>query len=95
MYGTGHFFDHDQSRFSDAVTSKAESLVLDGWVRPDPEKQHVWWVRTSTDDTKPEYRVEVREELASCSCRYGRNTGGSPTCSHVLAAVLYAASHSR
>lgn len=83
----------DAEEFSDSVRTKARRLVSEGRVRRDSEREGVWWVGSSTSDTKDEYRVELnpKQRFESCSCRFGLNQGGGRSrCSHVLAAALAA-----
>lgn len=83
----------DAEEFSESVRAKARRLVSEGRVRRDSEREGVWWVGSTTSDTKDEYRVELSPSggYQSCSCRYGLNQGGGTSrCSHVMAAVLAA-----
>lgn len=69
---------------SDATWRKGEGLHASYGVRPDPEQSSVFWVRGSTGR---EYRVQLYESHATCSCPHGRNTANA-VCYHVAAAHI-------
>jgi len=77
------------SRYSDAVIEKARRLFVIGKVRQDPEYPNIFWVGSGSGGAR-EYRVELYEHFASCSCAHGIHTGADATCAHPLAAMAYA-----
>jgi hypothetical protein len=79
----------DVPAYSKSVRAKARRLVREGAVTRDEEYGHVWWVASSSTVSGQPYRVEITDEVASCSCKYGRIGGGADTiCSHRLAVEL-------
>jgi hypothetical protein len=75
-------------RYSPAVIEKARRLYRLNGVRPDEEYPDVFWVRSGTEAGR-EYRVQLYDHFASCSCKHGIHTGSDATCAHPLAAMTY------
>lgn len=67
---------------SDKTWKKGEGLHAEGGVQPDSEYRTVFWVKGSAGR---EYRVQLYETHATCSCPHGLNTGNA-ACYHVAAA---------
>ena len=73
---------------SQAVLAKGDRLYRLGAVRPDPEYPDVFWVRSGSG-LEREYRVQLHQHFASCSCRHGIHAGSDAVCAHPIAAMHY------
>lgn len=73
---------------SPAVLAKGERLLALGFVRPDPEYPDVFWVRSGSGGER-EYRVQLHEHFASCSCKHGIHAGSDAVCAHPVAAMAW------
>ncbi len=78
--------------YSPAVVAASLKLFNAGMVRPDPEYPSVFWVGSAAERGR-EYRVELYQHFASCSCRHGQNAGSQATCKHTLTAMTYRKQH--
>jgi len=76
------------TRCSPAVAEKGKRLFLAGHVRQDPEYPDVFWVKSGSERGK-EYRVQLYQHFASCTCMHGIHTGSGATCAHPIAAMTF------
>lgn len=81
--------DPVEPMFSPLVITKATRIVEDGFIEQDAQHSEVWWVRSRPSQAKP-YRVQIAPDRswATCTCAHGLNHAGTPTCSHLAAALM-------